>query len=99
MSQEVTVRLYLQNSDIVMIIALALLCSLLLAIRFRPSSWKAIMLEALAANAAAIVAVVAKPPAVFGLARRQARCLCELRRQASHIRLARTVRRIAFCPI
>jgi hypothetical protein len=42
-----------------MIIALALLCSLLLAIRFRPSSWKAIVLEALAANVAAIVAVVA----------------------------------------
>jgi hypothetical protein len=59
MSREATVRLYLQNSDIVMIIALALLGSLLLAIRFRPSSWKAIVLEALAANAAAIVAVVA----------------------------------------
>ena len=59
MSREATVRLYLQNSDIVIIIALALLCSLLLAIRFRPSSWKAIVLEALAANAAAIVAVVA----------------------------------------
>jgi hypothetical protein len=58
MSREATVRLYLQNSDVVMIIALALLCSLLLAIRFRPSSWKAIVLEALAANAAAIVAVV-----------------------------------------
>ena len=57
--QEATVRLYLQNSDVVMIIALALLCSLLLAIRFRPSSWKAIVLEALAANAATIVAVVA----------------------------------------
>jgi hypothetical protein len=52
-------RLYLQNSDVVMIIALALLCSLLLAIRFRPSSWKTILLEALAANVAAIVAVVA----------------------------------------
>jgi hypothetical protein len=53
------VNLYLQNSDIVMIIALTLLCPLLLALRFRPSSWKAIVLEALAANAAAIVAVVA----------------------------------------
>jgi hypothetical protein len=59
MSREATVRLYLQNSDVVMIIALALLSSLLLAVRFRPSSWKAIVLEALAANAAAIVAVVA----------------------------------------
>ncbi|MGA7780354.1 MAG: hypothetical protein WCA85_21965 [Paraburkholderia sp.] len=52
-------NIHLQNSDIVMIIALALLCSLLLALRFRPSSWKAIVLEALAANAAAIVAVIA----------------------------------------
>jgi hypothetical protein len=52
-------NIYLQNSDIVMIIALALLCSLLLALRFRPSSWKAIVIEALAANAAAIVAVIA----------------------------------------
>ncbi|WP_144156199.1 hypothetical protein [Paraburkholderia sp. BCC1885] len=52
-------RLHLQNSDIVVIIALALLCSLLMAIRFRPSSWKAIVLEALAANAAAIITVVA----------------------------------------
>lgn len=52
-------NIYLQNSDVVVIIALALLCSLLLALRFRPSSWKAILLEALAANAAAIVAVVA----------------------------------------
>jgi hypothetical protein len=33
--------------------------SLLLALRFRPSSWKTIVLEALAANAAAIIAVVA----------------------------------------
>ncbi|HEY2000615.1 hypothetical protein [Paraburkholderia sp.] len=50
---------YLQNSDLVMIIALALLGSLLLAIRFRPATWKGIVLEALAANVAAIVAVVA----------------------------------------
>jgi hypothetical protein len=53
------VRLHLQNADVVIIIALALLCSLLLALWFRPSSWKAIVLEALAANAAAILAVVA----------------------------------------
>jgi hypothetical protein len=53
------VNFHLQNSDVVMIIALALLCSLLLALRFRPSSWKAIVLEAIAANAAAIVAVIA----------------------------------------
>ena len=47
------------NADIVMIIALALLCSLLLALRFKPASWKGIVVEALAANAAAITAVLA----------------------------------------
>ncbi|HEY4299019.1 MAG TPA: hypothetical protein VGM85_21300 [Paraburkholderia sp.] len=50
---------HLHNSDIVLIIALALLGALLLALRFRPATWKGIVLEALAANAAAIVAVVA----------------------------------------
>jgi hypothetical protein len=58
-SREETMSIHLQNSDVVMIIALALLSSLLLALRFRPASWKAIVLEALAANAAAIIAVVA----------------------------------------
>ncbi|MBW0446809.1 hypothetical protein EN871_15655 [bacterium M00.F.Ca.ET.228.01.1.1] len=52
-------NLHLHNADIVMIIALALLCSMLLALRFRPASWKGIVVEALAANAAAITAVVA----------------------------------------
>jgi hypothetical protein len=49
----------LHNADIVMIIALALLGALLLALRFRPATWKGIVLEAVAANAAAIAAVVA----------------------------------------
>ncbi|PCE27932.1 hypothetical protein BWP39_05350 [Paraburkholderia acidicola] len=49
----------ISNADIVMIIALALLGSLLLAIRFKPVTWKGIVVEALAANAAAIAAVVA----------------------------------------
>jgi hypothetical protein len=52
-------NLHLHNADVVMIIALALLCSLLLALRFRPASWKSIVVEALTANAAAIAAVVA----------------------------------------
>lgn len=52
-------NLHLHNADIVMIIALALVCSMLLALRFRPASWKGIVVEALAANAAAITAVVA----------------------------------------
>jgi hypothetical protein len=52
-------NVHLHNADIVMIIALALLGALLLALRFRPATWKGIVVEALAANAAAIVAVVA----------------------------------------
>ncbi|MGH8783046.1 hypothetical protein [Paraburkholderia sp.] len=51
--------IYLHNADIVMIIALALIGSLLLAVRFKPATWKGIVVEALAANMAAIVAVIA----------------------------------------
>lgn len=51
--------IYLHNADIVMIMALALLGGLLLAVRFRPATWKGIVVEALAANLAAIAAVVA----------------------------------------
>ncbi|MDE1183505.1 hypothetical protein [Paraburkholderia sp.] len=50
--------IHLHNADIVTIIALALLCSLLLAYRFRPATWKGIVVEAVVANAAAIAAVV-----------------------------------------
>jgi hypothetical protein len=57
--REARMNIHLHNADIVMIIALALLGALLLALRFRPASWKGIVLEALAANAAAIAAVVA----------------------------------------
>ncbi|MBV8627823.1 MAG: hypothetical protein JO371_08155 [Paraburkholderia sp.] len=52
-------NIHLHNADIVMIIALALLGALLLAVRFRPASWKGIVVEALAANMAAIAAVIA----------------------------------------
>jgi hypothetical protein len=52
-------NVHLHNADIVMIIALALLGSLLLAVRFRPATWKGIVVEAIAANMAAIAAVVA----------------------------------------
>jgi len=52
-------NVHLHNADIVMIIALALLGALLLALRFRPASWKGIVAKALAANAAAIAAVIA----------------------------------------
>ena len=47
-------NIHLHNADVVMIIALALLCSLLLALRFRPATWKGIVVEALAAIAAVI---------------------------------------------
>ncbi len=50
--------LHLNNADIVLIVALALGLSLLLAWRLRTASWKAIVVEAIVANAAAIAAVV-----------------------------------------
>jgi hypothetical protein len=49
----------IDNGDIVTILALALLLALLLAIRFRPKTWLAILLEAVLANAAAFGAVLA----------------------------------------
>lgn len=52
-------NVHLHNSDIVAIIALALLGALLLAIRFRPQTWRGIVVEAVLANVAAIAAVVA----------------------------------------
>ncbi|WDD93315.1 hypothetical protein Bsp3421_003387 [Burkholderia sp. FERM BP-3421] len=52
-------RIHLQNSDVVLIIALALGCALLLAVRFRPKTWIGVVGEALLANVAAIAAVLA----------------------------------------
>ncbi len=52
-------NIHIDNGDIVAILALALLVALLLAIRFRPKTWLAIILEALLANAAAFGAVLA----------------------------------------
>lgn len=49
----------IENADIVAILALALVIALLLALRFRPQSWRAVVLEALLANAAAFGAVIA----------------------------------------
>ncbi|PMS19065.1 hypothetical protein C0Z18_14660 [Trinickia dabaoshanensis] len=49
----------IDNADIVAILALALLLALLLAIRFRPKTWLAIVMEALLANAAAFATVIA----------------------------------------
>ncbi|HVW50840.1 MULTISPECIES: hypothetical protein [unclassified Trinickia] len=52
-------NIHIHNADIVAILALALLGSLLLAMRFRPKTWFAILVEAIAANAAAFAAVLA----------------------------------------
>lgn len=51
--------LHLSNADVVLFIALSLGIALLLALRLRPASWRGIVLEALAANAAALAAVIA----------------------------------------
>ncbi|MCC8391674.1 hypothetical protein LJ656_03655 [Paraburkholderia sp. MMS20-SJTR3] len=52
-------NVHLHNADIVVIIALALLGALLLAVLFRPATWRGIVVDALVANVAAIAAVVA----------------------------------------
>ncbi|MBN3788197.1 hypothetical protein [Burkholderia sp. Ac-20353] len=49
----------LDNADLVLTVALALGGALLLAIRFRPKTWRGLVFEALLANAAAIAAVLA----------------------------------------
>ncbi len=52
-------NIHLSNADIVLIIALALGTSLVLAFRLQTTSWRAVVIEAIAANAAAIAAVIA----------------------------------------
>lgn len=52
-------NIHLTNADIVLIIALALGISLVLSLRLRTASWRAVIVEAIAANAAAIAAVIA----------------------------------------
>ncbi|WP_322015469.1 hypothetical protein [Paraburkholderia sp. J12] len=52
-------NIHLSNADVVLMIALALGISLLLAFRLRTASWRAVVIEAIAANATAIAAVVA----------------------------------------
>ncbi|WP_233865862.1 hypothetical protein [Paraburkholderia adhaesiva] len=52
-------NIHLSNADIVLMMALALGISLVLAFRLRTTSWRAVIVEAIAANAAAIAAVVA----------------------------------------
>lgn len=52
-------NVHLSNADIVLIVALALGISLLMAFRLSTASWRAVVIEAVAANVAAIAAVVA----------------------------------------
>lgn len=49
----------LGNADLILILMLALGCALLLAMRFRPKTWRGIVLEALVANVAAVATVLA----------------------------------------
>ncbi|MGC2947876.1 hypothetical protein [Burkholderia ambifaria] len=49
----------LDNADLILSLALALGGALLLAARFRPKTWRGLLLDALLANLAAIAAVVA----------------------------------------
>ncbi|MDR5736380.1 MULTISPECIES: hypothetical protein [unclassified Caballeronia] len=52
-------RLFFQTSHLVAMIAIALSVALLLAIRFRPATWRGVVCEAVIANLGAIAAVVA----------------------------------------
>ncbi|CAM2158436.1 hypothetical protein [Paraburkholderia tropica] len=52
-------NLHLSNADLVLMIALALGISLVLAFRLSTRTWRAVVLEAIVANVAAIAAVVA----------------------------------------
>jgi hypothetical protein len=58
-SAETTMRLYLQSSHLVAMIVIALSVALLLAIRFRPATWRGVLCEAVVANLGAIAAVIA----------------------------------------
>jgi hypothetical protein len=57
--QEADMRFHLQSSHLVAMIAIALLTALLLAVRFRPATWRGIVCEAVIANVGAILAVIA----------------------------------------
>lgn len=52
-------RIHLESAHVVAIIALALLTALLLAVRFKPVTWRAIALQAVIANLSATATVIA----------------------------------------
>jgi hypothetical protein len=58
-AREPIMNLQLSNADLVLIIALALGIALVLALRLRTATWRAVVAEAIAANVAAIAAVLA----------------------------------------
>ncbi|SAL26171.1 hypothetical protein AWB67_01060 [Caballeronia terrestris] len=51
--------IHFQSSHLVAVVAMALLTALLLAVRFRPKSWRGVLVEALVANVGAFAAVIA----------------------------------------
>ncbi|SAK50503.1 hypothetical protein AWB79_01614 [Caballeronia hypogeia] len=52
-------RIHLESSNLVAMIAIALLTALLLAVKFRPATWRGVLFEAVIANVGAILAVLA----------------------------------------
>ncbi|EKS68428.1 MULTISPECIES: hypothetical protein [Caballeronia] len=52
-------RIHVESAHLVAMIAIALSTALLLAIRFRPATWRGVLVEAVIANVGAILAVLA----------------------------------------
>ena len=52
-------RIHLESVHVVAIIAIALFTALMLALRFKPTTWRAIVLQAIVANVSATVTVLA----------------------------------------
>ncbi|SPB16123.1 hypothetical protein NOV72_03325 [Caballeronia novacaledonica] len=52
-------RIHLQSAHLVAMIAIALLSALLLAVKFRPATWRGVLFEAVIANLGALLAVLA----------------------------------------
>lgn len=52
-------RFHLDSSHLVAMITIALLTALLLAVKFRPATWRGVVFEAVIANVGAILAVLA----------------------------------------
>jgi len=52
-------RIHVESAHLVAMIAIALSTALLLAIKFRPATWRGVLVEAFIANVGAILAVLA----------------------------------------